>query len=405
MPIKNIGPSRYGQSLIAILLIALGLCGCGHRDAPTTGAAASPAASDVEVNAVPVEVALAARKPISASYTGTATLTADREAQVVAKTSGILLKLYVEEGAKVKTGQLLAKLDDESALLNVAKAEATLKKLQNDFRRSAELFDKKLVSSEQQDKIHYDLETQKAAYDLAKLELSYTHIVAPIDGVLSQRMVKEGNLIQEHQTLFKIDDFDPLLAVLNVPERELNTLKPDETVKMTVDALPRQSFGGRIARISPVVDAATGTFRVTCEFRDKTERLKSGMFGRLDIVYDHSENALTIPRTALIEEDGETAVYIIEPTLPMASPKVSAATPNPVGTGTVTKPPDNGTAAAFGQPTAIGLAAHRRLIKIGYIDGANVEIRDGLDEGAKVITVGRNAVRDGTVVHLLEPKP
>ncbi len=377
------------------ILILLGLCGCGRRDA-ATATAANPAVA--ENNAVPVEVAAAARIPISASYTGTATLTADREAQVVAKTSGVLLKLYVEEGTKVKSGQLLAKLDDESARLNVAKAEATLKKLENDYRRSAELYEKKLVSSEQQDKIRYELDTQRASYDLARLELSYTNIVAPIDGVVSLRMVKEGNLIQEHQSLFKIDDFDPLLAVLNVPERELNTLKSDEAVTMSVDALPGQSFAGRIARISPVVDAASGTFRVTCEFRDKSERLKSGMFGRLDIIYDHRENALTIPRTALIEEDGETAVFVVEPTLVKAPPAESTAA-KPAVAQAVEK-----TAASAAAPKE-SLSAYRRTVKIGFIDGANVEIREGLSEGAKVITIGRNAVRDGTVVQLLETKP
>lgn len=388
-----------------LLLTAALFVGCarGPGGQPPAGGS-KEANNDPAANAVPVEVAVAVRKPINASYTGTSTLSADREAQVVAKTSGVLLKLYVEEGEKVKTGQLLAKLDDESALLNVAKAEATYKKLQNDYRRSAELFEKKLVSSEQQDKIRFELDTQRAAYDLAKLELSYTRIVAPIDGILSQRLVKEGNLIQEHQALFKIDDFDPLLAVLNVPERELNTLKPDQSVAMTVDALPSQTFTGRIARISPIVDAASGTFRVTCEFRDKTGRLKSGMFGRLDIVYDHSENALTIPRSALIEEDGETAVFVAELTA-AATTNSAAKDPKPVTTVSATtddKAAPNSTDPKSNTPT---YTAHRRLVKIGYIDGANVEIREGLEDGSKVITVGRNAVRDGTFVHLLESKP
>ncbi len=394
---RTFHPARMHAAFFFIVLI---LCGCGRRDGSAAGSAAN-ADSSAETNTVPVEVAVATRIPISASYTGTATLTPDREAQVVAKTSGVLLKLHVEEGAVVKAGQLLAKLDDESTRLNVVKAEATLKKLQNDYRRSAELFEKKLVSSEQQDKIRYELDTQRASYDLARLELSYTNIVAPIDGVVSQRMVKEGNLIQEHQSLFKIDDFDPLLAVLNVPERELNTLKSDEAVTMSVDALPGQNFSGRIARISPVVDAASGTFRVTCEFRDKSGRLKSGMFGRLDIIYDHRENALTIPRTGLIEEDGETAVFVVEPTLVKSAAAESTIKP---AVNQSSETPSAVTGAVAAVPK-ISLSAYRRTIKIGFIDGANVEIREGLNEGEKVITIGRNAVRDGTLVQLLGAAP
>lgn len=345
---------------------------------------------------VPVEVGQANRQLMKASYTGTTTLVADREAQVVAKTSGVLMKLFVEEGDKVKAGQMLAKLDEESPRLNVVKAEAMLKKLENDYRRANELFDKKLLSSEDHDKIGFDLDTQRAAYDLAKLELSYTRITAPIDGVISQRMVKEGNLIQENQTLFKIDDFDPLLGVLNVPERELNTLKAGQIAAMTVDALTGQKFEGKISRISPVVDAASGTFRVTCEFRDKSEKLKSGMFGRLEITYDQRMDALTIPRAALIEEDGENAVFVVEP-----------PAPTDVANNSKDKTQDKKEDKPDNKPVipADALAAHRRLVKIGYIDGDKVEIREGLNEGAKVITVGRAAVRDGTLVQVLEAKP
>ena len=75
---------------------------------------------------------------------------------------------------------------------------------------------------------------------------------------------------------------------------------------------PSKKFGGTILRIAPVVDSSSGTFRVTTQFHDKSGLLKPGMFARIDIVYDHREDALTIPRSALIEEDGETAVFVVE---------------------------------------------------------------------------------------------
>jgi len=354
------------------------------------------------VTLVPVEAAQATRQLMTASYSGTASLVADREAQVVAKTSGVLMKLYVEEGDKVKAGQLLAKLEEENPRLNVAKAEAMLKKMENDYRRANELFGKKLLSSGDHDKIGFDLQTQRATYDLTKLELSYTRIVAPIDGVISQRMVKEGNLIQTNQALFKIDNFDPLLAVLNVPERELNTLKVGQTVNMTVDALASQGFQGKIARISPVVDTASGTFRVTCEFRDKSEQLKSGMFARLQITYDQRPDTLTIPRAALMEEDGESSVFVVE-------------TPTEADMARQAKEEDQKNPSEKDKPSTTdskknpiipenAMAAHRRSVKVGYIDGNRVEIREGLTDGAQVITVGRAAVRDGTLVQVLESK-
>ncbi|MFO1516128.1 MAG: efflux RND transporter periplasmic adaptor subunit [Lysobacterales bacterium] len=348
---------------------------------------------------MPVEAAVAVRRPIAASYSGTAALEADHEADVVAKTSGVMLKLLVEEGAEVKQGQALARLDDASPRLALAKVEATLRKLESDYRRADEMFAKKLLSIEEHDKIRYDLENQRAAYDLARLELSYTTVVAPIDGIVGKRMVKEGNLIQLNQAMFHIVDPSPLLAVLNVPERELGTLKPDQPVTLQVDALGGAAFSGRIDRISPVVEAGTGTFRVTCEFRDETRRLKPGMFGRIEVVYDRKQDALAVPRAALIEEDGQTAVFVIAP---------SAAEKKPAEAKEAAKTPGKASAKTEGKAdkevaTSVpALSAQRRLVRIGYADSEYVEVREGLQEGDRVITVGRNAVRDGTEVQVID---
>ena len=387
--------ARAAARVGGITLIALALFACGKG-----GDGAAPGAKDGEKVAedapIPIEVGTVARRPILASYTGTASLEPERQAQVVAKTSGVLLKLHVEEGDRVKEGQLLAQLDPEKTRLEVARAEANLKRLESDYRRSTELHAKKLVSPEAHDRIRFDLETQRAAHDLAKLELSYTRIVAPIDGVISERMVKEGNLIQLHTALFRIDDFDPLQGVLNVPERELTTLEPGLPVKMHVDALPGRPFEGKVARVSPVVDPATGTFRVTTEFKDPTGVLKSGMFGRIDIVYDERADALTIPREALVEEDGEASVFVVE--LDTTPPPKKDEDDKPAKKG-------EAKAAEPKKPEGPRYLATKRRIVPGYASGGVVEVREGLKEGDRVITVGRAAVREGTRVTIVEAAP
>jgi membrane fusion protein, multidrug efflux system len=389
-------PARLFALALAVVLGAplLASCGKGHSEAKAEEAAAD--------TSVPVEVAPISRRSISASYSGTATLEPESEAQVAAKISGVLLKLTVEEGDQVKAGQVLARLDDENPRLNLAKAKASLDKLENDYRRSSEMFERKLLSVEQNDKIRYDLETQRATYDLARLELSYTNIVAPISGVISKRLVKIGNFIQVNQALFQIDNFDPLLAVLNVPERELNTLRVDQVVSMRVDSIPDHAFEGRIQRISPVVDSATGTFRVTCEFRDESGRLKSGMFGRLEVIYAQHQDVPTIPRSALVEEDGETAVFVVisgadAAAADMAAKKITAEVASAEADKAKPK-------AEPGKdvPPIPAWVAKRRLIKAGYGDAEYVEVLDGLAEGDRVITLGRSAVRDGTAVQVLE---
>jgi membrane fusion protein, multidrug efflux system len=340
------------KCLLALpVLVALSAC---QREggATTEGAPAAPT--------IAVEASLVALRPVVASYTGTATLEAEREAQVVAKTSGVLLQLRAEEGDQVRAGQVLARLDDERHRLELARAEANVARLENEFSRSNELIAARLTSQEAHDRVRFELDTQRALRDMAALELSYTNIVAPIDGVITDRLVKEGNLIQLNQPMFRVANFRPLLGVLSVPERELARLAAGLPVTMAVDALGSTPFEGKVARVSPSVDAATGTFRVTAEFDDPTGMLKAGMFGRLAVVYDRREAALTMSREALIEEDGRFFAFRVREQ-----------------------------------------RAERVPIHTGYASGGFIEILEGLEEGDHVVTVGRAALREGAVVQIV----
>ncbi|HET7778854.1 MAG TPA: efflux RND transporter periplasmic adaptor subunit [Rudaea sp.] len=378
---------------IAIISATVALAGCGNG-----GGAQAKEADKSNVNAVPVEVATVAKNAVNASYNGTATLIADHEAQVASKATGVLMKVLVEEGMTVHEGQLLAELDNSSATAAVAQAEAQMNKADATFQYAEQSIKKQLISKREYDQANFDMQTQKAALQTARLQLAYTRIVAPVSGVIAERSVKVGNLIQVNQNLFRIVGMDPLQAVLNVPERQLGILKAGQVVQLEADALPGKQFTGNILRIAPTVDAASGTFRVTCQFRDKTATLKPGMFGRIDIVYDHRDEAVTIPRSALIEEDGETAVFVVD-AAPVKVPTVDAKAKDADKAKAAAKDSKDTKAIVAATP---GFVAHRKLVQIGYSDGDKVEIRSGVDIGARVITVGRNAVRDGTAVQVLD---
>ena len=370
-------------TLLSTLGILLAACNSGGKQPDAT--------SDANV---PVEVAAAVHAPIDASYSGTAALEAEHEADVVAKASGVLLKLYVEEGQHVQAGQLLAQIDAASADNQLAQSQAQLRKAQTTYDRAAKAIKQSLIPKAEYDADLYDMQAQDAATKGARLQLSWTRITAPISGVISRRMVKQGNLVQANQAIFHIVEMNPLTATLNVPEREIGTLKAGQPVNLAVDALPDQHFSGAIERIAPVVDATSGTFRVTCLF-DKTqagnEVLRPGMFGRVGIVYAQHRDALVIPRSALMDEDGETAVFVIEAGL---------AKPESSGIKTRPRPGD----AVAGEPTKSfvpNLIAKRRTVHIGYVDGDRVEIRAGLKAGDRVVTLGRDAVHDGSAVQVL----
>ena len=360
--------TRSGAALALAITLALAGCGGGKPDgdaaegeAATADAEGKGGSNEPKVEAVPVEVASVARRPISASYSGTANLEAPAEAQVVAKTSGVMLQLLAEEGDQVKAGQVLARIDPDRPRLEMERARAQVRKLENNYRRARELAESKLVSTEQAEQIRYDLEAARAAYEIAQLELSYTNVVAPISGVIAQRMAKPGNLIQLNSALFRIVDDSRLEAVLNVPERDLATMKSGLTVHMAVDAMPGRVFDGRIDRVSPVVDAGSGTFRVVTAFPGDGGLLPV-MFGRIQVIYDQRKDALTVPRAALLEDAGETAVFAVR-----------------------------------------DKKAVRVPIEVGHLSGDLAEVRKGLVEGDQVVTAGKITLRDGAEVEVLNP--
>ncbi len=342
------------SALVCLLALALGACKSGEGEAQ-----AKPGDPPKGPDAVPVEVVKAAHRPVAASYTGTAALEPRGESQVVAKTSGVALSVMVEEGQAVHAGQALVRLDPDRARLAVAQASAQMHKLENNYNRARQLVTQQMISANDVDQIKFDLENARAQYTMATLELSYTTVVAPISGVIASRSIKTGNFVQINTPIFRIVDNSRLEATLNVPEREISTLKAGQPVELTADALPGQTFAGTVDRISPVVDAGSGTFRVVCAFSGG-ELLQPGMFGRVKIDYDKRADALVVPRGALLDDDGDPAVFAVR----------------------------DGKAA-------------RVSVKLGYMDGEWIEIRQGLKAGDGVVTAGKIALRDGTPVEVI----
>lgn len=357
-------PARHARLLPIVLVLICSLSAC-KGGGGGEGEAQAKSGKENKPEAIPVEVARAAKRPIAASYTGTAPLEPRGESQVVAKTSGVALNVLVEEGQQVRAGQPLVRLDPDRARLAVAQTEAQMRKLENNYRRSTQLAKQQMVSANDVDQIKYDLENMRAQHRLATLELSYTTVLAPISGVIASRSIKDGNFVQINTPIFRIVDTSQLEATLNVPERELATLKGGQPAVLAVDAMPGKTFVGKVDRVSPVVDSGSGTFRVVLAFVGGGV-LQPGMFGRIKIDYDQRADALVVPRSALLDDENDPAVFAIR----------------------------NGKAA-------------RVPVKLGYTDGAWAEIRSGVKQGEQVVTAGKVALREGSVVQVisLDGKP
>jgi len=316
--------------------------------------------SEDDSPSIPVETSAATRADIYAMYSGTAPIEADADAGVIAKVAGEIREILVEEGDQVKSRQILARLDGDRLRLELMQSEANLRKAQRDYQRNVDLKDRSLISTGDFEKIKYEMQALEASYNLAKLELSYTEIRAPINGVISQRYVKVGNTIAINDLTFQVTSFEPLIVYLHVPEREYRRIERGQTAVIEVDALQGSEFEATVARISPVVDPETGTFKITVEVSDPTRRLKPGMFGRVNIVYDMHAQALQVPRSAIIDEAGETSVFIVEEA-----------------------------------------KAVRKLIKTGYSNNGHIEVLDGLTGSEKIVVVGQAGLREGSKVSII----
>ncbi len=345
-----------GLLLTSVLLLAA----CGRGGGPSDGASGKPGAEGAKaVEAIPVEVAKVTRRAIAASYTGTAPLEARAESQVVAKTSGVALDVLVKEGEQVKAGQTVVRLDSSRAALQAAQSSAQMHKLESNYARSLKLAEQQLISANDIDQIKFDLENARAVNRMANLELSYANVKSPIAGVVAQVSIKPGNFVQINSPVIRVVDISRLEATLNVPERELETLKPGLPVTLLVDALPGKTYQGTVDRVAPVVDSGSGTFRVICAF-DSAGILQPGMFGRLQIDYDQRANALVLPRAALLDDQAQSAVYTIKDGKAVRTP-----------------------------------------VKLGYTDGEWVELIDGLKLGQQVVTAGKVALREGSAVQVI----
>lgn len=358
-------PVALQLALAILLLAAAALAGCGRAN----GKSANDNGENQPV-AIPVEIAAPLVGDMEAVYTGTAAITADRTAIVMPKVRGEVRAVLVEEGDLVRAGQVLARLDGDLLRLEAAQAEANLRKLEREYERTLELQKRGLVSVTAFDNLRYELDAARAAYDLARLQLSYTEIRSPIDGMVVNRatVMRMGNTVtpiggvieSADSAMFVVSDFDSLVMNVAVPEGELPKLKAGQPAQLIADAVPGRRFDARIGLITPRVDPATGTFPVKVEIEDPDRLLRPGMFARVSIVYQRKANALKIPRSALVENDGPPAVFVV-----------------------------------------VDGKAEQRQLELGLLNGSYVEVLTGLAPQDQIVVIGQAGLKNGTSVKIV----
>ncbi len=291
-----------------ILILALTLAACSGDDDSKTWAEGAPRDEDRDEEAVPVEVIELERGTIESVLRFSATLEAERDVRVFAEAQRRVVELRVEEGDAVGAGALLIRLQDDAQKSALNKAEIELRQATREFDRQKNLFERSLVSEQVFNDAALLFDQAEIAVEDARRNLAYTEVRAPFAGIVTERMVNVGDYVTLNQPLFRIVDFDSIVARIYVPEKELPDLATGLDARLTAEAIGGVSFVGSVDRISPVVDPGTGTVKVTVA-TPRQESLRPGMYVEVELVTAVHEDALLLPKRAVVYDNDQLFVF------------------------------------------------------------------------------------------------
>jgi membrane fusion protein, multidrug efflux system len=351
---------------------ALALSGCGKKEAP---AAAAPEVfvAAVAQHDVPVYLELVGQTRGS------------QDVEIRARVEGYLDKVAFTEGSFVRKGELLYQIDPKpleaalaNAKANLATAQARLAKTNNDVNRLTPLAKQQAVSQQEldnalsaQDAARAQVDANKAAVDKAQLDLGYTRITAPLDGLVGTTQVKAGNLVGrgESTLLTTVSQTNPILFRAGISEAEYlriakkvvasgqKATKGAEIELLLADGTVHAQKGS-VEAIERAVDPTTGTLAVQFTFPNPQRMVRPGQYGRARFVIETKAGALLVPQRAVTELQNLYSVAVV----------------------------------------GAGNKVEFRNVKVGpRVDGLWV-IEEGLKPGEKVVVEGLQKVREGVVV-------
>ena len=374
----NIRTLGLAWAVIAAVIVLLLTPGCGTNaqgDDPSGGGddGARPAATEPvgedgdtegenaeEEDAVPVELASIGRGGIEAVLRYSTNLEAENHVEVHAQAARLVTALEVEEGDVVRKGAVLARLQDDEQRSELAKVVAELEKAEREYDRQKRLYGENLISEQEYNDATYNLEQLRLRRADAERELSYTTVRAPISGTVTERLIRLGDQIAVGQHLFDLVDFDSIVARVYVPEKHLRDLARGIEARIQAPSLGDGVYPGRVDRVSPVVDPKTGTVKVTVAVGAQ-RGMRPGLYVDVNLVTATHDDALLIPKRALVYDDEQMYVFRIDD--------------------------DN--------------RAERVRVRPRLTDKHHVEPDGGLAEGDRIVVAGQAGLKPGA---LLEPQ-
>ena len=365
-------PLRLALLLLA-LLSAVALAGCTPKgealenEAKTEDEDKDKKKKKVE-ELVPVEVALLETGPIESVLRFSTNLQAESEVQVFSEAARLVTELLVEEGDRVGKGDVLLRLQDEEQRSALARVESQIERARREHARQKNLFERELIPEQTFNDSTYELEQLELTLEDSRRELSYTEVRAPISGTVTVRMVNLGDHITMNQRLFDLVDFDTIVARVYVPENELVRLAVGQDARIFSQSLGPEPRAGKVLRIAPIVDPKSGTVKVTVDV-PRQSGLVPGMYVEAELVTATLDDALLLPKRAVIYDDNRTFIFRLEEDMKVDRLEV---TPLLMDRESI-------------QPAAGVVAVGDRIVVAGHA---------GLRDGAKVRLAGEKPPKD-----------
>ncbi len=270
-------------------------------------------------NEVNLETAKVGRGDINEVITATGTLEALETVEVGTQVSGVIDKLYVDFNSKVKKGDILAKIDQtpllaslEQSAASVENAQAELDYQEANFNRTKVLFDKKLIAQSDYDLAVYNYDKAKASLKSAqsshnrnKINLAYATIYSPIDGIVLDRAVDEGQTVAASfntPKLFTIvKDLKQMRVEASIDEADIGKVKVGQRVEFNVDAYPEKTFNGKVSqiRLQPVQTSNVVTYTVIIDAPNPDQNLMPGMTANVTFYVTERKNVVTVSAKAV----------------------------------------------------------------------------------------------------------
>ena len=336
--------------MIAGAVVAAAGCGnSGNKEAQQTATEVV-----IENPVVSVEQVHVREVPQIATYTST--VQAYVKNNIAPQMTGRITKINAEIGDFVKKGQILAEIDKAQLL----QAQLQLQNKEVELQRLKSLYEAGGLSKS-------DLDAIELAYNVAKTQvdnlMENTILRSPIDGVVTARNYDAGDLYGMSAPIYTVEQIVPVKLLVGISESDYTKVKKGDAIEITADAIPGKVFYGKVEKIYPTIDPATRTFTVEVVVDNKYKTLRPGMFARV-VVNFGSNNNVVVPDVAVVKQQGsgERFVYVL----------------NEDGTVTYQK------------------------VVLGRRMGAEYEVLEGLQDGAKIVTGGQIRLKDGVKVTVNE---